>query len=286
MEKYYQWKYLTPSKYHPDHYDPVFASPRLIQPSEMRTCKYDQYTLDPKEIRWKPYKIFRNGDKVYELDAAQRTDPWYLGRAGRVTSSKGFECIGLSPYNKDLVTCALEIAGFYQKERTAEELKIIDDGVQREPLAQMHCASYHKCEIKDLGLLVPSWMPYLGDSPDGEGQIDGQRVSVELKCPVRMYKGLEERLEVIEEGGDVAEDDFTHIKVDHYVQCHFHMFCMNTKYCIYHVCDFNDESPKFFSQIIPFNKEFWAWCLIRIKIFLKYYLQPILRNTRYPVLPY
>lgn len=295
MEKYYQWKYLSPSKYNPTQIDPLYATPRIIQPKEMKECKYHSVFSSLKGegeengeiIKWKTYKQFKNGDIIFELDADQRTPPWFLGRAGRITSSKGAECMGLSPYNKDLVTTGLEIAGYFEKQRTEQELKIMNNGIVREPYAKLHCETYYKCEIQNRGLLVPSWRPFLGDSPDGETviEIEGEkyRASVEFKCPVRLYRGLEERLEVIEEGGDVSDDDFTHIKPDHFIQCYFHMYCMNTKFCIYHVCDFEEET--FFSQIIPFEPKFWAWCLQRLDIFEQYYLRPILRNTPYPILP-
>ena len=297
MEKYYEWKYLNPSPSHPNRKDPLFIHPRLYQPQELlgRTTLMERKERE-KDIKpvWRVYKEFIDGETIFELQSEQRTEEWKLARIGRMTSSNVASCIGLSSFNTDLSTVALQVDGYIEKQFTEEQKINMQNGVEREPLAKLHCESAYSCEIKERNLLVPSWAPFIGDSPDGEtvisfwegkNYVQDKRAAVEFKCPKRMYRMLEERLELREEKADVLEGDFSHIFPEHYVQCHMHMYCMNTQYCIYHVCDFNTEGGKVFTEVIPFNTNFWLWCIERIGIFYEKYLLPLTRNTGFPIPP-
>lgn len=266
-------------------YDFLYSVPRIIRKEEVR-YKPILGTFEPKSVHWDKYKELENGDTIYVLDSKQRTLPWEMNRIGRITSSVASKCIGLTSYGRpDLVTTALEVA-YYQRPNVSPELqKFADDGIANEPQVKLHCEMFYKCKIKDIGFLVPSWKTYLGDSPDGEVTIEKNGIvqtwSAEFKALVKLYRTLEERLEIIAEGGDIDKNDFSHIKPEHYVQCHVHMYCMQTSYCIYHVCDFHES--KFFSQVIPFNKKFWEWCLKRLDYFYENYLLPITRTTEFPL---
>lgn len=290
MEKIYEQKYLR--------HDLLYQVPRLIAYEEMR-YKPIFGSFTKTDIQWKVYKQYDNKDIIYELEAEQRSLPWRFARIGRITSSVAAEAIGLSHYNRDLVSTALQIAAYTDRSQISqnsnkpysisqEELqKLADAGIKNEPMVKLHCEMFHKCQIRELGLLVPSWKPMLGDSPDGEAKIEingkVERWSAEFKAPKKIYRGLEERLEMVAEGADIMENDYSHINPEHYVQCHFHMFCMNTQKCVYHVCDFNNG--KYFSQILPFNSQFWNWCLRRLDYFYENYLLPITRTTDFPILP-
>lgn len=284
MEKIYEQKYLR--------HDLLYQVPRLIAYEEMR-YKPIFGSFSPNDIKWKVYKQYDNKDIIYELDAEPRSLAWRFGRIGRTTSSVAAEAMGLSRYNKDLVSTALQIAAYTDRSHQStyisqEKLqKLADAGIKNEPMVKLHCEMFHKCQIRDVGLLVPSWKPMLGDSPDGEVLIEVkgkmERWSAEFKAPDKIYRGLEERLEMVAEGADIMENDYSHINPEHYIQCHVHMFCMNTQKCIYHVCDFNHG--KYFSQIVPFNSQFWNWCMRRLDYFYKNYLLPITRTTDFPIIP-
>lgn len=266
-------------------HDFLYSVPRLIRSEEVR-YKPILGNFQPEEVRWNKYKEFQDDRCIYELDVEQRTLAWKMFRIGRITSSIGAKCIGISSYEKpDLVTTALELADYLKPNHSPDLQKFADYGIEKEPLVKLHCEMFYKCTIKDVGFLVPSWKSFIGDSPDGEVTIERNGVvhkwSAEFKAPVKIYRTLEERLELIAENADIDKNNFSHIKPEHYIQCHFHMYCMNTTHCVYHVCDFHEN--KFFSQIIPFNASFWAWCLKRIDYFYENYLLPITRTTEFPL---
>ena len=243
-------------------------------------------TADFGENLWIDY-----GD-YWLFNASQRSQLWLNGRKGRLTGSVTGGAIGHSNFTTPEIA-ALEISGKKEKQFTPKQLTAMEHGTKTEPIA---CQWYEKNKgvvVKDLGMVIPKWNPYIGVSVDGVvfnqptaslSPVDGIGI-IEIKCPQRMYNPLYaydngERLDI----PNSITKGFDHIWKSHYDQMMMGMAVLKMPWCDYIV--YCTSENKVFTQRIPWNQDYWTRELYPKTInFIETKLKPLLIDTDYPIMP-
>jgi len=159
MEKAIRWL----AKYHPD---------KVVTADEQRTY-LERFAV-----------TLADQDRIQDFE--QRSADWLRVRQGRLTASNFGAAIGFNYFcrpSKLLERMLWE---------TFKGNAACDYGIANEPVAcdiyeryirEKHPGAEVKFEYP--GLVVPLAYPFLGCSPDGITNIDGERILLEIKCPFR-----------------------------------------------------------------------------------------------------
>jgi hypothetical protein len=222
---------------------------------------------------------------------SQGTDRWKQYREGRVTMSKIGACVGHSAFSSPNDQ-ADYIAGMREEIFSENSTRIMKLGNEREPLARDWYCSQYKCIVREVGLAVPKWNPYLGASLDGE-IIDENGVPtggmIEIKCPEKMYLPIVNYMAQQQKGNTPIQTktqiDYLHIWKTHYDQMQGCMAICNKQWCDYVV--YCIEENKIFTQRVYFDSSYWSKELYpSICSFIDYKLKPrlVLKN-KFPYMP-
>lgn len=99
--------------------------------------------------------------------------------------------------------------------------------------------------VREVGLAVPKDNLFVGGSTDGIVYFDGvkSKYNVEIKCPQRMYKELEDNLQLMNLSSSTRyiennePDDYKYVKPIHYAQMQGCIHILNAEACYYIVYD-------------------------------------------------
>ena len=216
---------------------------------------------------------------LYETD--QRDPDWLLVRMGRITGSTCGASIGNSNFStiNDTVN---EIVGLKKKIFTQDQIDNMDLGTKMEPYGRQWYSNTINMKIEEVGFCVPKWNPKIGVSIDGD--IIGTDGIIEIKCPKKMYKPLNDYIYKSQNGFIRKSNDFSHIWPTHYDQMQFGMAILNKKWCEYIV--YCPSENKVFTQTIPFNEIYWNNNMYpKINLTLEEKISPLLQGKNIPLLP-
>jgi len=241
-------------------------------------------------IESNPYQIKLTGSSFEVLDhqewiecedywintSPQGSDAWKKARIGRLTMSNAGSATNMG-YDKPEEIAPI-IAGIKEKKFSEFALNVMRYGTETEPEAREWYEKVKGVTVKELGLVVPKWNPFIGSSVDGELE-DG---IIEIKCPKIMYNPLEMHTLRLQSGWIPDKYYHGHIKDCHYCQMQGGMAILGKQWCDYVV--YSPPSGKVFLDRVYFNPEFWNNTMYpRILEFLKVNLFPIYRGI--PLLP-
>lgn len=181
----------------------------------------------------------------YLFDAEQRSEEWLQIHKGRCSGSTIGACVGHSNFATPQEQ-AKYISEIETKKFTEKQLENMNYGTDLEPIARKWYERSTKNSVKELGMAIPKWNPYLGVSVDG--LVEGQDGIIEIKCVKRMYYPLKKQMKEQKEGYD-------HIWKTHYDQMILGMVILEKKWCDYIVYCPNESSV--FTQRIPFDLNYW-----------------------------
>lgn len=201
-------------------------------------------------------------------NADQRSQAWHKNRSGRVTASNFGTAAGYSKFSTP-EQLADEIAGIAIKEFSEQSKYVMNYGTVNEPNARDWYEKVKNVKVKEVGLAVPKWNPYIGGSVDGYIEPDGM---IEIKCPLKMYKPLKEHMDKIAKGWKPPKNYREHIWPTHYSQMQGCMKIMNLKYCDYVVYCIPEN--KVYEERIPFDPEFWDELYGKLNHFVEKLLIP------------
>lgn len=211
----------------------------------------------------------------------QRSSGWHQARLGRLTGSNFGTAVGVS----DLTTpdeLADELAGIKKKERTKEEIEVMDWGTQHEDEARKWYEETMGKRVEEIGLVVPKWNPYLGVSVDGCVMVDGKEPwetpgMIEIKCPKTMYDHLTFYTHKCQLGWKPPKNYHNHIIGSHWCQIQGCLGIMGKKWCDYVVyCPINEKT---FVEHIKFDRKNWdTFLLPKLQIFIEKKLKPRLKK--------
>ena len=202
------------------------------------------------------YQWIDCGD-YWELVAPQGHQIWKDGRRGRVTTSVSSGLSGDSRFKTPEEQGKI-IAGAIEEYFTPDEVARMSHGTTHEPICRNWYSDLIQKKIIERGLIVPKWDYRLGASIDGEIiNADGTSDTIiEIKCPVKMYRPLEQYMDQKKNGWVPPANYYNHIWKNHLIQCMHAMACTGKKFCVYIVYSTSDCS--IFVQKIPFDPDFWA----------------------------
>ena len=228
--------------------------------------------------------------------APQVTKGWFLAREGRIpmkfinlennrldgcvrarlTGSKFGVAAGHAPkFFSTPEELARQIAGLEEAYFDEESLKRMNHGVQEEPNARRWYEMNHNVEVEEIGLVVPKWDFHLGASVDGI--VKGTKGIIEIKCPKRMYKPLQDHLRLRETGWIPRPYYHSHIYSSQYDQMIGGMALLDKEWCDYIV--YATEDGDVYQERISFNEEYWNNILYpKLQLFLFKELFPLLEE--------
>lgn len=224
----------------------------------------------------------------WEYTAPQRDTEgnWARARLRRITASNAGAAAGHSHFKKDLREVALVIAGIKQEDFSEKSKYVMQHGTDTEPQCRDWYCQVTGYKVRERGLIVPKWDVFLGASVDGD--IEGTDGLIEIKCPLTMYKPLQNYTQMIAAGWQPPLGYHEHIWPTHYDQMMQCMAVMGKKWCDYIVYCTEDRSV--FTQKIPFDPNYWSHVLYpKLNDFKKNHLFPLLTDSNnqllYPLVP-
>lgn len=236
--------------------------------------------------------VRKNG--YWYLDVPQKSSLWKAARFGRITMSQISRVCQNDQYPfpyLSLEKSILAIVGLYEEVFTSAALARMNHGVLYEDLAREWYCRWSGRNVIEIGIAVPDFDVYLGDSPDGivaneKGEIileGSENGCLEIKCPKRMYTELLGPRPSYP--GGLYERKYAHIKHYHYDQMQGHMAVLRKDWCDYVV--FATESNQIYIERVQFDSEYWQNDLYpRCRIVLEAAILPLLHEqNKSPLLP-
>jgi len=215
-------------------------------------------------------------------DTPQGTKQWLSERLCRIPASVVLKICRTE--NEYLESELLYLFGKKERIFDQESLRRINNGKLNEPIARNLLASIAGIKIKEVGVAVPKWNPYICASSDGicyslnDEDLD---LITEIKSPDFMYpllmsfkflKFLNPNL--------IYPDDI--INEDHYAQMQMQMAVLGKNNCCYMVNSVSDNQIHY--QIVKFNYEYWNNLYSRINWIIYNILIPMCnRSNMFPV---
>jgi len=193
----------------------------------------------------------------------------------RVTGSNYGAAAGRSRFSTPR-ELALEISGVRKKIFSEESKKNMAHGTKHEPNARRWYEEHFGVEVEEIGLAVPKWNFHLGASVDGI--VKGQKGIIEIKCPKKMYKPLQDHIKLRESGWKPKTKYYrSHIWPTHYDQMQGGMAVLNMDWCDYIVYSTSDKEVYY--ERVHFNAKYWTECLYpSLENFLNKELFPLLED--------
>jgi putative phage-type endonuclease len=182
----------------------------------------------------------------------QGSEEWYEIRKGRINASEFGSAVGHSIF-KTPNEVALNISQLKPYEFTDYSLKIMEHGTKTEPEAREWYTKKYNVEVIEIGSAIPKWCPYIASSLDGE--VVGESRSIEIKCPMKMYKPINNYLEKLSRGWKPSRYYHEHIWNTHYDQMIGGM-AITEKQCCDYVVYCTPENVKF-TYSVEFNERYW-----------------------------
>jgi hypothetical protein len=183
------------------------------------------------------------------------------------------------------------ITGIRPFEFDAESQRVMEIGRRQEPIARNWYSQSRGVNVREVGLAVPKWFPFIGASLDGEvleigsnGEIKSTGM-IEIKCPEKMYAPLIEYTQSMASGWKPPPKYHQHIWKTHYDQMQGCMAICNKHWCDYIV--FCEQQNNVFVQRLEFDREYWEKSLYpQLKNFVEQLLIPRLKTTgKVPLCP-
>lgn len=182
----------------------------------------------------------------YENPFQQGSYLWHEARKKLITASWAATCLEQDPF-KTLDDLYCHLQGLPPKEIPSENRKYIEHGVIHEPVVRNWYRQTFKVEVVEVGLAVPKWDHRIGASLDG--QIVGQPRCLEIKCPQKMYEGVQKYLD------HPTGDPRPFIFPTHYAQMQMGMAITANQLCDYVVYDAFQKQIKIIK--VPFVPSYW-----------------------------
>lgn len=206
--------------------------------------------------------------------APQGSERWKQLR-NRVTASNFGTATGGSQF-KTPTQLALSLAGIAQEPPTPKAVHAMQHGVKTEPIARDWYCRTRGVQVEEVGLAVPKWDPEIGASLDGD--VIGTEGIIEIKCPEKMYRPLDEYIVRTHQGWQPPMGYHDHIWQSHYDQMQGGMAICGKKWCDYIVyC--TTEGRAFVDRVL-FNKAYWEQELYpKLRRFIEHELRPLLREA-------
>lgn len=183
---------------------------------------------------------------------AQGSKEWYEIRKGRINASEFGTVIGHSNF-KTPNDAALNISNIKPYEFTDYSRMVMEHGTKTEPIARDWYSKKYNVKVNEVGSAIPKWCPYIAGSLDGE--VEGESRSIEIKCPLKMYKPIHEYLQKLSHGWTPPKYYHSHIWKTHYDQMIGGMAITGKQCCDYVV--YSTEDNHQFTYTVEFNREYW-----------------------------
>jgi hypothetical protein len=220
----------------------------------------------------------------HEYTAPQGHPGWKLVKLGHVSGSMVGKAVGRSRFGTPLGV-SKQLSGKIIPKFSDKELERMNYGTLMEDEARKFYEVSKNVTVVERGFIVPHWNKHVGVSVDGE-VIDenGNSVGiVEIKCPMKMYGPLLNRMQIVEMGAQPA-NNIEHIWKSHYDQMHLGMRILKKDWCDYIV--YCKPENRVFIERVHFDRDHWENVLYPgICAFINNILIPDLAGTPYPLNP-
>jgi putative phage-type endonuclease len=222
-------------------------------------------------------KDWKDCGDYWEYLAPQGSEKWKNARMGRVNSSDSGAIVGESSFKTPEQTGKI-IAGLDKVEDNAA----MQHGHKYEIDARKWYSQKYNVQVLERGLCVCKYDITIGASVDGE-VLNSDKI-IEIKCPLKMYKPIQNYIDNLNRGWKPEKNYVGHIFKLHYCQMQQAMFVLNKKYCDYIV--YCTSTLQIFNQRINFDPEFWRSHYLKIKENYNLHVVPYILRTDYPISPY
>lgn len=217
---------------------------------------------------------------TYWLNSAPQGTPiWHGAREYRLTASNFAYAVGWCPDKCTPDVIADDITGIQKREFSEESKLVMRIGSETEPLARRWYEKSRGILVQEVGLAVPKWNTRIGASLDGE--IPGTKGSIEIKCPLEMYKPLMAHMERVAQGWRPPPFYYDHIWPSHVAQMQGGMAITGKEWCDYIVfCPLRDGrlsrplQDKVFVGRLDFDQKYWDTLHEQINEFIETKLNP------------
>lgn len=181
----------------------------------------------------------------------QGSEGWLKDRKFRLTASNVGTVLGHNTF-KTPEEFKEEFIENKQPIFSEKSIYLMNIGTKTEPIARKWYEDEYECIVEEMGLVVRKDEPRLGASIDG---IINDKLLLEIKCPLYMYKIITQYEKSIEEGITFPRFYHNHIWNSHYDQMQTQMWVLNKKECDYLVYGVNDNLK--FVYRVEFNEKYW-----------------------------
>lgn len=201
---------------------------------------------------------------------------WKKARIGRVTSSNfGAIC---KCKNSEPVSVIKTVMGYNRFSNASVKWGRDHEPAARRKYVLVKKDAGHKISVTDTGLYVKTDIPFLGSSPDGLVNDNGQNGVLEVKCPFKW------RLSKIDDASKDSQfcceinKDQVQLKRNHnyYYQVQAQMALTNSSWCDFVIWTLSDIHI----ERISFNEQFWQDCLVKVIEFYQKFVLPELFSCR------
>lgn len=208
-----------------------------------------QNTQDTQNKKGK--ELWMDRGRYLEHWAEQGSEEWKKARVGRITASVAGTLAGLNVF-KSVESVAETILG---KEDVIPESnrEDIERGQKCEAPTRKWIEKKYNYEIIERGLCVYKENKIIASSVDGD--IVGEDCIIEIKHPRKMYRGLSDYMNAVNNGWQAPKDYYEHVLPTHFAQMQQGCFVLGRKWCLYVVRDIYEG--KIFTQRIPFMSQYW-----------------------------
>ena len=186
------------------------------------------------------------------VDVRQGSRDWHFMRKGRITMSNLGKIVGHAPYctltQEEIGKC---MKGEKKEDFSEEARKRMDLGNQFEGPVRDYLAKKLGTEIKETGFAIWRKDPRFGASLDG---VIDDETGIEIKCPVKMYKPIDEFMKRQQEG-KTTEDEIDHIWKSQYDQIIGNGVITGRKWMIF--CVYSISEKRIFYQKIKVDYDYW-----------------------------
>lgn len=215
----------------------------------------------------------------WEHTGNQGTDDWKEARKGRSNTSDSGIMTNHSIY-KTPEEHGKVIAGIKESIFDDKSKELMAYGHKHEPDARKWYETNFNITVTERGLIVPKSDITIGASVDGD--IENTDAIIEIKCPKKMYKRLQQHINDLEIGWEPPKDYYGYINKTHLDQMQQAMYVTGKKRCIYIV--YCPEENKIFTETVHFLHDYWEENYVVIKENYNKYVRPYLKKG-YPIIP-
>lgn len=213
------------------------------------------------------------GNGYWILDIPQKSQIWLDARKGRITMSAISAAAQNEQYPfryKTKEQAVGTILGTYRENHTPEAVIRMSKGVVGEPIARKWYERHTGRRVKEFGIAIPDFNPFLGASPDGVIVDENDNVilsgpengCIEIKCPENMYPNLMRSdnvpvpsLQDVHAISNAYEKFYSHIHRYQYDQMQGCMAVLRKDWCDFVV--FAIATKKIYLTRVYFDPQYW-----------------------------